>query len=103
MADPMTADELIAQLQKLPPDTLVLVQGYEGGFSPIASISDAGPVQELAGRPWYYGRYEHPAEAAELAAEDPRSWISMEGGPPTLVGPQVPAVVLAREENRDDD
>jgi len=28
----MTADELIKQLQKLPPETPVLVEGYETGF-----------------------------------------------------------------------
>ncbi|MGX9296758.1 DUF4926 domain-containing protein [Tsukamurella paurometabola] len=99
---PRTAAELIRALQELDPQTLVLVQGYEGGPSPIASISDAFPVQELAGRPYYYGRFEHPDEAARLAAEDPRGWISMEGGPPTLVGEPVQAVLLAREERRDD-
>lgn len=100
---PRTARDLIHALQKLDPETLVLVPAYEGGFSPIASISDDGPVQELAGRPYYYGRFEHPDEAAELAAEDPRGWISMEGGPPTLVGEPRPAVVLGREERRDDE
>ena len=94
---PRTARELIAHLQRLPAETLVLVQGYEDGFSPIASISYDSPVQELAGRPYYCGPYEHPDEAARLAAEDPNGWISMEGGPPTLVGEPMSAIVLFRE------
>lgn len=32
----MTVHELIEKLKKYPSDTLVLVQGYEGGFSDIA-------------------------------------------------------------------
>jgi hypothetical protein len=34
----MTADELIRQLQKLPPETPVLVEGYETGFDDIESL-----------------------------------------------------------------
>ena len=84
----MNAAELIAHLHTLDSNTLILVQGYEDGFSPIASISDDSPVQELAGRPYYYPRFETPTEAARIAAQDPNGWIAMEGGPPTLVGPR---------------
>lgn len=34
----MTAEELIAQLQKLPPETTVLVEGYETGFDDIIEV-----------------------------------------------------------------
>ncbi|RDH13749.1 DUF4926 domain-containing protein [Tsukamurella pulmonis] len=99
---PRTAAELILALRALDPSTLVLVEGYGGGFSPIASISDDGPVQELAGRAAYYGRYAHPETAAELVDPDRRKgWQSMED-PVSLVGEPVQAVVLAREENRDE-
>ena len=35
----MTAEELIAQLQKLPPETPVLVEGYETGFDEIVELT----------------------------------------------------------------
>ncbi len=34
----MTAEELITQLQKLPPETPVLVEGYETGFDDIVEL-----------------------------------------------------------------
>ncbi len=34
----MTAEELITQLQKLPPGTPVLVEGYETGFDDIVEL-----------------------------------------------------------------
>jgi hypothetical protein len=34
----MAAKELIEKLSKYPSDTLVLVQGYEGGFSDIVTL-----------------------------------------------------------------
>lgn len=97
---PRTAAALIAALSALPPDTLVLVQGYEGHFSPIDSISDVGPVQELGGDwPDYYGRFAHPNEASRAAAQragDPFIVVT-DFEPPTLVGEPVQAVVLRRE------
>lgn len=36
----MTVTELIEKLKKYPSDTLVLVQGYEGGFSDIATLKE---------------------------------------------------------------
>jgi len=35
----MTAEELITQLQKLPPETPVLVEGYETGFDDIVELT----------------------------------------------------------------
>ncbi|MCH8551973.1 MAG: hypothetical protein LAT62_08560 [Natronospirillum sp.] len=34
----MTADELIKQLQKLPPETPVLVEGYETGINDVVEL-----------------------------------------------------------------
>ena len=53
----MNARQLIEQLQKLDPDTIVLVDGYEGGFSiPVGTkeIEVSGPFK----REWYYGEYD---------------------------------------------
>lgn len=53
----MKAKDLIAELQKLDPEMLVLVDGYEGGYAkPSATdqIEVCGPFD----RAWYYGEYD---------------------------------------------
>jgi hypothetical protein len=53
----MKAKELIEVLQKLDPETLVLVDGYEGGYAvPIGTkqMEVCGPFK----REWYYGEYD---------------------------------------------
>ena len=53
----MKVKELIEQLQKLDPDTIVLVDGYEGGYAiPVTmkQIDVSGPFK----REWYYGEYD---------------------------------------------
>lgn len=99
---PMTAAALIARLSELPPETVVLVQGYEGDFSPISSISDPGPVQELRrdeDQAMYLGRFEEPEEARRQAAMSPDApELAIVGlQPPELIGDPVQAVVLRRE------
>ena len=52
----MKAKELIEQLQKLDPETLMVVRGYEGGYSIPQStklINITGPHDNE----WYYGNY----------------------------------------------
>jgi hypothetical protein len=53
----MKVKELIELLQKLDPDTIVLVDGYEGGYAvPVGTkqIEVCGPFK----REWYYGEYD---------------------------------------------
>ena len=53
----MKAKELIEELQKLDPDTIVLVDGYEGGYAVpkrTKQIEVSGPFK----REWYYGEYD---------------------------------------------
>jgi len=53
----MKVKELISILEKIDQDMIVLVDGYEGGYtSPIAieSIDVTGPHDEK----WYYGPYK---------------------------------------------
>lgn len=57
----MKANELIEILQKLDPETLVLVDGYEDGYTiPIGTkqIEVCGPFK----REWYYGEYDECKE-----------------------------------------
>jgi hypothetical protein len=89
----MTVSELIALLSELPPDALVLVDGYEGGFDPAGCA--VIEVQELRGLPRHYGRYMRPIVASALVTDG--DWQVTPGRPrPELVGDPHPAVVLAR-------
>jgi hypothetical protein len=59
MSEPIhTVGELIQQLQQLPPDTPLLVDGYEGGFT--RSTLELTEVQELTGMGWYGGEFVTP-------------------------------------------
>lgn len=88
-----TVGELIAALSRLPADTPVLVDGYEGGFT-TATVSVI-EVQQLRGLPDYYGEFMSIAEAADQV--DRGDWSLMKGGtPPEPVGGPVTAVVLRR-------
>ena len=48
----MTAEELIAQLQKLPPETPVLVAGYETGFDDIVELTPEQVVRYRHAQEW---------------------------------------------------
>jgi len=53
----MKAKELIERLQTLDPETLILVDGYEGGYALPAGTKEikvCGPFK----REWYYGEYD---------------------------------------------
>lgn len=101
---PKTVAELRRLLDQLPPDALVLVDGYEAAYSPIESAA-LTQVQELSGRPSYLGRFEHPSDAARaIAGEDAAGWMISDPDPlPKLVGGPVMALVLRREVRDDDD
>ena len=60
----MTVQELIDQLSQLDPNQLVLVCGYEGGFTDIKSITDEKIVLNYYGDWW-----EGPHEALERTSE----------------------------------
>jgi hypothetical protein len=89
----MTVAELLAVLAELPPDALVLVDGYEGGFEPAGC--GVIEVQELRGLPDWCGPFMRPIVAAELVTNG--EWQVTAGRPrPELVGDPRPAVVVER-------
>ena len=55
----MTAEELIAQLQELPPETPVLVEGYETGFDDIVELTPEQVVRYRHAQEWD-GEYQVP-------------------------------------------
>ncbi len=48
----MTVKELIERLQTLPPDTPVLVEGYETGFDEVIDLSRHELVRYRHAQPW---------------------------------------------------
>ena len=55
----MTAEELITQLQKLPPEMPVLVEGYETGFDDIVELIPEQVVRYRHAPEWD-GEYQAP-------------------------------------------
>lgn len=53
----MKVKDLILALQKLDPEMLVLVDGYEGGYT-APSATDQIEVCGPFDRAWYYGEYD---------------------------------------------
>lgn len=53
----MKAKELIELLQKLDPETLILVDGYEGDYDDV-SVAERIEVCGPFVTPWYYGSYK---------------------------------------------
>ncbi len=52
----MTVSELIQKLQTMPPDALVVTDGYEDGYDSIKKVSVI-KVEEIAEKKWYIGKY----------------------------------------------
>ena len=63
----MTVKELISALQNYPPDTRVVVLGYESGYDDITIVKQVAIMPEE--KPvWYKGRYDDaPPEKADQA------------------------------------
>lgn len=57
----MKVKELIEKLKEFDPDTLVMVEGYEGGLDTPKTIYSA-PVVLNANFEWYYGKHEEYRE-----------------------------------------
>lgn len=58
----MTVEQLISELQKLPPNLTVLVDGYEGGFCDIDSLKTT-KVEPNFHSEDYYGPHEETDNA----------------------------------------
>lgn len=62
----MKVATLIEQLQQLPPDLDVLVEGYESGFDPIHSLVIRAVERNTAAKDWD-GEFEESPGAARTA------------------------------------
>ena len=52
----MTASELISELQKLSPDTKIVVRGYEDGYNDILLLKEV-KLKQVPDSNWYEGEY----------------------------------------------
>lgn len=65
----MTAQELIQHLQTLPPDTKIVIRGYEDGYNDILKLKEV-KIKTKADASWYDGEYESSNDADAIAAID---------------------------------
>lgn len=63
----MTVIELIEALGKFPPETRVVVAGYEGGYNDISKIDDKR-LQLDAYTEWWYGQHDDAKDGSGVAA-----------------------------------
>lgn len=54
----MNAEELIEELKKVPPKTMVVISGYEGGLNEVSTV-EAVKIRLNVNDAWYYGKHEH--------------------------------------------
>jgi hypothetical protein len=65
----MTASELIQQLKELPPDTKIVVRGYEDGYNDILKLRTI-KIKPIENAHWYLGEYENSTDADAIPAVD---------------------------------
>lgn len=63
----MTAAELIEHLRQVPPDTLVLVEGYETGWDAIYTVRSTNVVPYRRAQDWD-GEFKDAAEFGQEGA-----------------------------------
>jgi hypothetical protein len=62
----MNVSELIEELKKYDPNTIVVVRGYEDGCNEIKEVSPT-KVRPYPDPTWYYGEYEDHEEGQTAA------------------------------------
>jgi hypothetical protein len=65
----MTAIELIRLLQEFPPDTKIVVRGYEDGYNDILKLRQL-KIKYNPDAAWYYGVYSDSKEEDAIHAVD---------------------------------
>jgi len=65
----MTADELIRQLQTYPPDTKIVIRGYEDGYNDILKLRSV-KIKPNENSHWYDGEYDESNDSDAIDAID---------------------------------
>jgi hypothetical protein len=63
----MTVAELIQQLQTLPPETKVVIRGYEDGYNDILQLKTV-KIKPKVDAYWFDGEYEDSTDADAIDA-----------------------------------
>lgn len=63
----MTAKELILHLQVLPPETKIVVRGYEDGYNDIQNLRPV-KIKYHPDAAWYYGEYADSKDTGTIDA-----------------------------------
>lgn len=65
----MTAQELIIHLKTLPPETKVVIRGYEDGYNDILKVRTV-KIKPNENAHWYDGEYEDSKDTDAIDAVD---------------------------------
>jgi hypothetical protein len=65
----MTAAELIQSLQQLPPETKIVIRGYEDGYNDILKLRQVR-IKYYPDAEWYYGVYSNSRDPDAIDAID---------------------------------
>lgn len=65
----MTAQELINHLKTLPPDTKIVVRGYEDGYNDILKLNSV-KIKAKVDAYWFDGEFENSDDAGATIAVD---------------------------------
>ena len=65
----MTVQQLIQHLQSLPPDTKIVVRGYEDGYNDILKLKPV-KIKLNENAHWYEGEYKDCEDADTINAVD---------------------------------
>ncbi len=65
----MTASELIEHLKALPPETKIVIRGYEDGYNDILKLRPI-KIKPIENAHWYLGEYEDSTDAYAIPAVD---------------------------------
>ena len=69
----MTIQELCDRLSQFPPDTPVVVRGYEGGFNDVLKVE---AVEMQLNEHWYYGAHSKPDVLFKAIADVPLTKVA---------------------------
>jgi hypothetical protein len=72
----MTIQELCDRLSKFPPDTQVVVRGYEGGFNDVLNVEVVEMQLNVNAEHWYYGAHSKPDILSEAIADIPLTKVA---------------------------
>ena len=71
----MTVQELIEKLTQFPPNTPVVVRGYESGFNDIHSVTEED-IQLGVNTIWYYGAHGSNDEQLDPLSDIPLTRVA---------------------------